>query len=367
MTEPYDVNNGEQNAGSRPPVNPAGASTPPAPPAGFNQVYMAPPEGKSGGVMNRVATGLISSILLLSIFLNVYFGGMYLALVRGGPSESVYEDGDETQRIVILKVSGTISDSTRKFVAASLKALKKNKPKAIVLRVNSPGGGLGASDQIDRAIKEFKKDTGVPVVVSFGNVAASGGYYISAGADHIVSEPTTITGSIGVIAQGFTFEKTLEKIGVTPETIIADGSTKKDVLDVTRAWTDRDRQVLKKFLDDGYVRFRNIVKEGRGKKITEEQLDQAATGEPFSTQEAIRLGLVDSEGYVDDAIAEAKKLAKADKAMVTVISPPVSLLNSVLSSKGEMPSLNSITPDQARAWINELSMPKLEYRWVPIR
>src|SRR5690606_2688533 len=107
--------------------------------------------------------------------------------------------------------------------------LRENKPKALILRIDSGGGTVGASDRIWNELARFRQETEIPIVASFGSIAASGGYYIAAGADHIIAEPTCITGSIGVMANVMTFDRLLDKVGVTPEVLVAQGSPEKDV------------------------------------------------------------------------------------------------------------------------------------------
>jgi len=197
-------------------------------------------------------------------------------------------------------------------------------------------------------------------------VAASGGYYISAGADRIIAEPMTITGSIGVIAQAFTARQLLNKIGIQPETITATQATRKDVMDWTRDWTDADRQMLRKFLDYGYERFLEVVYQGRQQHLTREQVRAIGTGEPFTTEQAMEHHLIDQEGYLDDAVDAAKKLAgmaSASRPRVTVVTRPAGLFGSLMGGSGVHLSLAEWKdPDRVRRLLVELSQPRLEYR-----
>ena len=140
----------------------------------------------------------------------------------------VHRDGGR-ESLAIIPVRGTIDDQQSNFVRACVDhVLRDRSVKGVVLRVDSPGGGVTASDQIWHQMGRLQ-EAGLPVVASFGSVAASGGYYVSCGADHIIAEETSVTGSIGVIAQVFTMEQLMEKVGVQPVTLVASGSPEKDV------------------------------------------------------------------------------------------------------------------------------------------
>ncbi len=193
-------------------------------------------------------------------------------------------------------------------VAASLRgAADDERVKAIVFRVDSPGGSATASDQVWQAV-EAAQAKGKPVVVSMGALAASGGYYVSAGADHIVANESTLTGSIGVYGGKFAIAEGLEKIGVTTSTVSVGGS-------YADAWgaapfSEEDRAMLRASLSRTYDRFIDIVAEGRG--LTPEETDARARGRVWSGQAALERGLVDSIGSFRDAIAKAKELGGID-------------------------------------------------------
>jgi protease-4 len=318
--------------------------------------------------MSRVLTGLISSVLLLSIVLNIYLGAYFAASLKS-VSEVAYEDGDVAlagQRIVVLPVRGMINDDTAAFVRSSLRALDKNPPKALILRVDSPGGAVSPSDRIWHMLREFKQKHNIPMVASFGSMAASGGYYISAACDHLIAEPTTITGSIGVIAQAFTVEELMKKIGVTPEIIAATGATKKDTLNSFRNWTDKDRNELRFILDEVHELFIDVVSQGRKGRLTPEEVRVLATGEPFTLKQALANKLVDEQGYLEAAIAKASALANlSGNPPVFVIQPPKSVLSTLMGSNSTIPQPDSISGGQVRQWLVELSTPQLEYRWAP--
>ncbi|MDX1682159.1 MAG: signal peptide peptidase SppA [Phycisphaeraceae bacterium] len=323
-------------------------------------------------MLTRVVTGLVASLLLVSLLANFYLGGIVYSSMSG-PSERVYRAGSESHRVVILPIEGMIDDTTASFVRRSLDSLAKDPPAALVLRVNSGGGLVSASDQIWHALKEFKNQTNVPVVASFGAIAASGGYYVAAPADRIMAEQTTITGSIGVIAQAFTVERLLDKIGVTPEIVTSDAADQKDMLNPMRSWTEEDRAKLRTILNAAHQRFVDVVADGRSTVLSKQEVEKLATGEVFTAGKARDKDLVDSLGYLDDAVAEAAGLANVPpgvKPKVTVIREPAGLIG--LGILGQSPAGGSpdisrfdFEAENVRSWLSEMAIPRLEYRWYP--
>lgn len=356
----------------RGPVDPAGVAMPPPPPpvpgAGpqYVPMYAPQPPKTGGGMLSRILTSLIVTLLISSVVLNVYLGGI-VASMYAGPIETPYVEGDSDKRIVILPIEGLVDDTMADFVHDALVELRKDKPAAIVMWVDSGGGYVAPSDRIWNELKAFKAETNIPIVASFGSTAASGAYYVSALADKIIAEPTCITGSIGVIAQAFTVHNLLDKVGVTPEVIASTDSTQKDLLNPMRAWTDRDREKIRHILDTAWVRFVEVVQEGRGKTVgmTQEEAKALATGEMYTVERAIELKLVDAEGYLQDAIAQAATLggiAAGQKPNVTRIGPPASFGIGGLLGSPYVPNLANWGSEQLRGAATELATPRLMYR-----
>lgn len=179
--------------------------------------------------------------------------------------------------------------------------------KAIVLRVNSPGGSAFASEQILREIQLAQKT--VPVVVSMGNLAASGGYYISSSANKIVAEATTITGSIGVFGMVFSIDDALKShLGITTDRVKTNPYA--DFGSMTRPWSEKEKGLMTKAIQNIYQLFLKHVSEGR--KMTMEEADKIARGRVWTGQDALKLGLVDTLGSLENAIAIAKDLGKIE-------------------------------------------------------
>ncbi|HEX7010758.1 MAG TPA: signal peptide peptidase SppA [Phycisphaeraceae bacterium] len=325
---------------------------------------LPPPPRSSPGLLGRVARSLVSTLLLTSLALNAYLGFLVYSMTSG-PSEAVYLKGDKHYRIVILPVDGLISDGTYQFIREALLALREDLPEAVILRVDSGGGYVTPSDQIWHELQAFKEETGIPLIASFGSTAASGGYYVASPADLIVAEPTTITGSIGVIAEAFTIDGLLGKVGVTPEVIASTESTKKDMLSPMRPWTEQDRQKLRELLDQAYARFVEVVYQGRASKLSREQVHELATGEVFTAEAAQDLGLVDQIGYLDQAIEAASSEAGIPagvEPLVTVMRQPHGLgLLGLVRSPAPQPA-SWLDGRQVRQWALELSQTRLAYR-----
>lgn len=189
--------------------------------------------------------------------------------------------------------------------------VKAKKVKALVLRVNSPGGSAYASEQIWRELSLLKKE--IPIVVSFGDVAASGGYYISCASNKIFAQDNTITGSIGVFGILFNMQNLLNnKLGITTDAVKT--SPYADYGNSTRNWDETENKAMQRDIDFIYTLFKKRVAEARN--LTEEEVSEIAKGRIYSGEDAKSIGLVDEIGTLKDAIAEAKKLAKINEPKV---------------------------------------------------
>ena len=230
-------------------------------------------------------------------------------------------------KVALIRVNDTIMDHME-TVSNIAQAEKDDSIKAVVIAVDSPGGAVGASQEIYRAIEKLREKK--PVVVSMGNVAASGGYYISAPANVIYANPGTITGSIGVIIQQVDISEILNKIGVKVNTVKS--GENKDILYPTKPLTPEQRQILEKTVMDVYDQFLDAIVKYR--PIKKEVLKTYADGRVFSGREAQKIGLVDKLGNIQDAVKEARKLGKLpEDAPVVEIKPQKPLLEELLKSK----------------------------------
>jgi protease-4 len=216
----------------------------------------------------------------------------------------LYEDssigfGD---KVGVVTIEGIITEPT--YINNQINDLaERDDIKAIVLRIDSPGGAVGPAQEIYREVQKLKDQK--HVVVSMGSVAASGGYYIASAADKIVSNPGTITGSIGVIVEFINLEELLSKIGLKGQVIKS--AKYKDIGSPFRSMKDEENRLIKKVLDDVHKQFVEAVAEGRGMKV--EEVVKLADGRIFSGAQAKQLGLVDQLGNMNDAINLGAELA----------------------------------------------------------
>ena len=198
-------------------------------------------------------------------------------------------------------------------------AAKDDDVKAVVLRVNSPGGTVTTSDAMYEIVRRFRAKTHKPVVASCQEVAASGAYYVSLAADRIVAQPTSVIGSIGVIFNTFNFEGTMNKIGARSEAIKS--GPLKDMGSPFKALTSEERQVMQGMVDEYYARFVELLTERR--KITDpDTLKITTDGRVFSGARARQLGLIDDLGLLEDALDTARKMADVPKATVVMYKRP---------------------------------------------
>jgi protease-4 len=206
-------------------------------------------------------------------------------------------------RVAVITVEGVITES-REVIEQLHRYRDLPAVKAVVLRVNSPGGAVAPSQEIYQEILKFRRETRKPVVASLGSVAASGGYYVAAAADRIVANPGSITGSIGVIMQIPNFGGLLQKVGIK-STVIKAGEN-KDLGSVTRELTEAERRILQEVMDDVHGQFIDAVVAGR--RLDRARVETLADGRIFSGRQALGLGLVDELGDLSDAIARAAGL-----------------------------------------------------------
>jgi protease-4 len=210
------------------------------------------------------------------------------------------------KQIARIEVTGAIASGTRKHVLEALKTVEEKGFPALLLRIDSPGGTVGDSQEIYSALKRLREK--IKIVASFGNISASGGVYIGMGAEHIIANPGTITGSIGVILRGNNIERLLEKVGVSFK-VIKSGPY-KDILAFDRELTQPETEILQQLIDTSYQQFVQTVAEGR--KLAVETVKSFADGRVFTGQQALQLGLVDRLGTEEEARRWAAELAGLD-------------------------------------------------------
>jgi protease-4 len=262
----------------------------------------------------------ISFMILIAFLLAVTFGGC-----TAGQG-----------KVAVIRLSGVIADSDQQGLLTTggispklvreylIKAEHDSGVEAVVLRINSPGGSAAASQEIASSIRQFQENTDKPVVVSMGDVAASGGYYISAYADSIVANPSTLTGSIGVISQFIYIEGLLDKLGLELE-IVKTGRHKDMGI---YPLTEEQRRIMQEISDDLYHQFVFAVAEGRGLSV--EHVTELATGQLYTGTQALEMGLIDELGGLDTAVDMAANLAGITMPVTEEYSAPTSFLETLL-------------------------------------
>lgn len=238
------------------------------------------------------------------------------------------------KQIARIEISGAIAGNTRKRVLEALKTIEEKRFPALLLRIDSPGGTVGDSQEIYSALKRLGKK--LKIVASFGNISASGGVYVGMGAHHIVANPGTITGSIGVILRGNNLERLLEKIGVSFKTIKS--GPYKDILAFDRELTPPEQEILQALIDRSYHQFVGTVAEARN--LATEAVREFADGRIFTGEQALDLGVVDRLGSEDDARRWAAELVglDPDKTQCCTLGERKPLLARLARSRGQLAS-----------------------------
>lgn len=303
--------------------------------------------GGTGGQRRRrrwpfIVGGLVAlGLLVLTAGVVV----LVLAVGAAGPSaqaavyEEEYVSGEGPEKVAVVPVEGIIASAdssvpgvqppvTPGGLADALRQAEEDPSvAAVVLEVNSPGGGVTASDEMHQSILDFRESSGKPVVVSMGDTAASGGYYISTAADEIVANETTLTGSLGVIFALTDFSELADEYGVEQE-VIKSGEF-KDMGSSFRDLTPEEREILQSIVDESYDEFVSVIVEGRN--LPEERVREIADGRVYSGQQAKELGLVDSFGGLDEAARISQDLAGVEGATVVRYVQPETFTDQLLA------------------------------------
>lgn len=235
----------------------------------------------------------------------------------GGPQERYHSLSKTAQKkVAIISVSGTIFEGDGFIKRQIDRAREDSDVVAVVLRIDSPGGTVTASDYLYHHLKKLREDRGLPIVVSMGSLCASGGYYLAMAVgeapEAVFAEPTTWTGSIGVVIPHYDLSGLLASWEIKDDSIASHpyklmGSPTRELTDEERA---KERQLLQSLVNESFERFKEIVRSGRPKLRNDKSaLDEVTTGQVFSADQALAHGLVDKIGFIEDAVARATELA----------------------------------------------------------
>lgn len=323
-----------------------------------------------------ISLSIILGLVLVCAILPLGMFALLLAAGSGGGTGTMPErtwqeqivSGTGPDRVLILEISGpigldaggfgTTQLSTDELISQIEQATEDDTVQAVVLRVESPGGGVVASDRIHTKLQDLR-DAGKHLVVSMGAVAASGGYYVSAPAERIYANADTFTGSLGVIISLLNYEETLETIGV--EQLVFKSGEFKDIGSPARELTDEERQILQEIVDQAYDGFVDVIAEGRN--MPPERVRELADGRIYTGQQALELDLIDELGHLDAALDGAKELAglPADALVVRYNTTP-SLYDLLVASAVQM---QQPADPLGLEKLTEPPMIRLEYRMVP--
>lgn len=282
-------------------------------------------------------------------------------------------EGDGAKKILLLDISGTISEQEKsggllgRSAPSMVSSLRESLQKAekdrdiagVILRINSPGGTVTASDIIHHDISEFKKRTKIPVQACIMSTGTSGGYYIAAAADRITAHPTAITGSIGVIMMKFNVEGLMGKIGVEEQTVKS--GDKKDIMSPFRKATPEEVKLGQEIIDQLYGRFLDVVMARPGNTLSREDLKKVADGRIYTAGQALQAGLIDKTGYLDDVISGMRTSIGDDKAKVVSYFRPGNYKGSIYADGTEKEWLAELLGSGADA----LSGGGFMYLWRP--
>ncbi len=311
--------------------------------------------------------GMLSIVMLLS-------GCITVNLPPGpGPLVETQVSGTGSAKVLMLDLVGMISSAEEhgfypipsqvaRLKEALTKAAADSDVQSLVLRINTPGGTVTASDVLYHELRLFKQKKKIPIIASIMDVGASGGYYVAMGTDKIVAHPSSVTGSLGVIMLTMNANGLLEKIGLHANAITS--GPKKDMGSPFRAMTDDERAIFQGVINGFYERFLTVIKEGR-RNLTVDEIRKLADGRIYSGEQAKAVGLVDSIGYLDDAIELAKREAGLTDARIVVYQQPGEYRHNIYSRfLGQEGSGNFLANFDLMALVRS-GTPQFMYLWMP--
>ncbi len=290
--------------------------------------------------------------------------------IRALEEETV--EGKGRTKILLVNLSGVLQDEAVRFslteppprvpLLARMreeleKAEKDDRVRAVILKINSPGGTITASDILYREITEFRARRKIPVTAVIMDVGASGGYYVALAADTIVAHPTSVTGSLGVVMLTVDAQGLMEKIGVAPLAIKS--GPMKDAGSPFRALTPPERAVFQEVIDDMYGRFVRLIAASR--KIPEDRVRSFADGRIYTAQQALALGLVDRIAYLDEVVSTTKQALGVDEARIIMYHRPREYRATIYS---ESPTVSGAALGQLTGLLGGPG-PRFMYLWWP--
>lgn len=311
----------------------------------------------------------------LALCLSLAGAGCITIDLPGGRIEPLVETvvaGEKGPKILLLEIDGVIQDTpetsglfgvTSESMVARVReelqlAREDDEIRALLLRIDSPGGTVTASDLLHREIQRFKQERGIPVVAQLMGLATSGGYYVALAADRIQAYPTTVTGSIGVIFMNVNVAGLMEKLGVENQTITS--GRFKDSGSLLRRMRPEERAHLQSVLDEQYGRFLEVLRQGRP-ALGDDEIRAVADGRIFSAGQALDHGLVDAIAFLDDAVAEAERRAGISSSRVVTYHRPREYRNNLYTRPARPTEPDAGLVDR---WLTPEG-PAFLYLWAP--
>jgi len=343
-------------------AHPANEYQPPPPHHSHRPHPHAPLPKKRKGCAFWAVVILGIGCLLFAGLLLLGFVGMALEeqgfdVANAGHASSLIEQtvvGDGENKVLMIPISGIIADGSQGIAGGNgvvsetramlARARQDADIQAILLTINSPGGGITASDVLYHELDRFRMETGMPVVAIFGDVAASGGYYVAAAAEHITAHPTSVTGSIGVIMPLIGYKGLMQKLGLESRPIKS--GKNKDLASGSRDITAEEKEMLQTIVDEYHQRFVSVVHSGfqlRDSTLSREEIAKSCDGRVFTGSQAKELGFVDDIGYFEDAVAEAYRRANITPGTGRVITyAPKPTIMDLIFAKASAPQANTV-------------------------
>ncbi len=352
-----------------------GGRRPPSSPA--QEIRVTCPQQPLGHSLLSGCFGMIFRMFGYFFVFLLFFALLFSMRGGGGSAGEIVErhfSGNEQakDKIAIITLNGVIYGGEETgFIKQIEKATDDKAVKAVVLRIDSPGGTVTGSDYYHHKLLEFKKKRHIPIVVSMGDIAASGGYYLAVTGDEIFAEHSTLTGSIGVIIPNYDLSELCEKIGVKSDPVTS--GPLKELGSVTRKMKPEERAVYESIVGDMFDRFKEIVCDGRqALRDDPDLLAEVTTGRVFLAKEALDKHLIDKIGYIDDAVERAASLAglSQDRCNVVRYGQPKSLFETMIGAKADKITGVDSQAAVAAELLNDLASPKAYYiypRALPIR
>lgn len=313
---------------------------------------------------------LATTIFGISLILNLYLIAWTLMQSGSGSSAStkVISEGDVKELVAVVPVNGVIMNDAVDTFRTLLREAEQNKNlKAVIIEVDTPGGSVTASDEIYQLIGQFRRDhSNIPVVICMRGMATSGGYYVACAAEHVIAQPSTITGNIGVMMPRWNFAGLAEKWGIEDTSLASSGSPFKTAGSLIEEETPDERAYWMSIIDDAYGQFKGIVATGREGKLTV-PVEQAADGRAFTANQALAMGLIDEIGYMEDATTWVQNKAGLTRPHVVRYKKAPTfgeqLFGATFGGGDRSAQAPTVNVQVDAKLLHELTAPRLMYLW----